>query len=356
MRAIATTRRYFAMIAGFLAVAAAAIAQAQTTNGPSAYSLTETNAMFGPPLTVEIHRDGSMALLDSSTAAGAGQKVHTRTLYDLRAGKSYTFDLEKPSTACSTGNFSGDWGDPFAMSAEVLKELAGKTPKVLGTETVAGVATKVMEVPDPKMTAKVWLDEKDSLVMKLAMAPPGGAQQTMIEVKQFTPGKQPANLFAVPAGCGGAASASAQPTGGKAGNAADYSDAMMPPPSKNACNVVFKVVQASTMQPLTSGFQVAVDTQVDTDHMPSYSSSISQGGRYAFSGGHIHEVTAQMQNGVLHLNNVPPQFNMDVAFGQGGDSSALIYRQCYGPETTLLLVVKNPKKLSDGADWLWGKK
>lgn len=354
MEAIAIRRSSLVVMMGFLAVLAVSAAQAQ---GPQAYSLTETNAMFGPALTVEIHRDGPMAVLESSTG---DRKVHTRTLYDLRAGKSYTLDLV--NTGCSAGSFSGDWGDPFAMSAEVLSDLAKKSPKVVGTETVAGVTTKVMEVPDPKMTAKVWLDEKDSLVMKLAMAPQGGAAQTVIEVKQFSLTKPPASLFAMPPSCGKAASAPAQPTEAEriaaatGGNAAGYANAIMPPASKNACTVLFKVVEAGTLKPVTSGFQAAIDTQVDVDHMPSYSMGIGQGGRVTFSGGHLHEVTGQMQNGVLRIENAPPQFNMELAFGTGGDSSALIYRQCFSPETTLLFVVKNRQKLSDGGDWLWVKK
>ena len=350
---VVTLTKFFAAI-GVLG----AMVQAQSTQGPQAYSLTEINAMFGPAMTVEIHRDGAMAVLESSTG---DRKVHTRTFYDLRNGKSYTLDLVNTSTPCGAGSFSGDWGDPFALSAELLREMASKNPKTLGTETVAGVTTKVMEVPDPKMTAKVWLDEKDSLVMKLAMAPPGGAAQTMIEVKQFALAKPPTSLFVVPPACAKAASSS-QPTEAErisaetGGNAGNYANAIMPPASKNACAVLFKVVEAGTLKPLSSGFQAAIDTQVDVNHMPSYSMGIGQGGRVTFSGGHLHEVTNQMQNGVLHIDNAPPQFNMELAFGQSGDSSALIYRQCYGPETTLLFVVKNRQKLSDGGDWLWVKK
>lgn len=335
---------------------AVAVAQAQSTQGPQAYSLTETNAMFGPALTVEIHRDGPMALLESSTG---DQKVHTRALYDLRAGKSYTLDMVNTSAPCGAGSFSGDWGDPFAMSAELLRDLPKKNPKTLGTETVAGVTTKVMEVPDPKMTAKVWLDEKDNLIMKLAMTPQGGAPQTVIEVKQFTPGKQPASLFVVPPGCAKAGAAAAPATAGSGtagGNGGNYANAIMPPPSKTACTVLFKVVEAGTMRPVTSGFQAAIDTQVDVDHMPSYSMGMGPGGHVTFSGGHLHEVTNQMQNGVLRIDNAPLQFDMELTFGQAGDSSALIYRQCYGSETTLLFVVKNRQKLSDGGDWLWVKK
>jgi hypothetical protein len=66
-------------------------------------------------------------------------------------------------------------------------------------------------------------------------------------------------------------------------------------------------------------------------------------------------VTGQMRNGVLRIDNAPPQFDLEATFGNGGASSSLVHRQCFGPETVLLLVVKNPEKLSDGADLLWVK-
>lgn len=340
-----------------------AYAAAQT---PTSYSVTEINAMFGVPMNVEVYRDGNRAVVDSSSAASAaGSKaVHTRTLYDLQAGRSYTADLNNPSVPCGAATFSGDWGDPFALSAEVLSDLAGKNPKTLGTETLAGVAAKVMQVQDPagKMNSKVWVDEQHRLVVKLQMIPAGGAAQTVIEVKQLSLAKPAPSVFAMPAGCAGAASRPAPPTEGQriasetGGNAADYANAIMPPPSKNSCSVLFKVVQAGTMQPITSGFQVALDTQVDINHMPAYSMNQDQRGHVTFSGGNIHEVTSQLRNGVLRIDNMPPQFDIELTFGQAGDSSALIYRQCYGPQTTLLFVVKNRQKLSDGGDWLWSKK
>jgi hypothetical protein len=129
----------------------------------------------------------------------------------------------------------------------------------------------------------------------------------------------------------------------------------MPPASKNACTVLLKVVHAGSMAPITTGFQVAIDTTVDIEHPANYVMGMSNTGRTTFSGGGLHEITGQMHNGVVQLGNVPAQFEMELAFGKGGDSSALIYRQCFAPQTTLLLVVKNPDKLSDGARWLWLK-
>jgi hypothetical protein len=38
-----------------------------------------------------------------------------------------------------------------------------------------------------------------------------------------------------------------------------------------------------------------------------------------------------------------------------GSSSGLVYRHCFAPQTVPLMVVKNPAKISDGADLLWVK-
>ena len=66
-------------------------------------------------------------------------------------------------------------------------------------------------------------------------------------------------------------------------------------------------------------------------HPLRYVIGSSAGGRPTFSGGGLHEVTAQLHNG------------------------SPIYRRCSGPDAVLLLVVKAPVQLSDGAEWLWAK-
>ena len=73
-----------------------------------------------------------------------------------------------------------------------------------------------------------------------------------------------------------------------------------------------------------------------------------------FSGGGLREETAQLQNGVLRIENAQPRFQMELALGVGKYGSAQIYRQCFAPETVLLYVV--PAKPSDFPYWLWVKR
>lgn len=358
MKAFAGPRIFFTIVCISTLFVSGAVSQ--SGQSPPQYSITQVNALFGPAITTQIYRDGQMAMQESSAppADNSPKGRHTRTFYDLRAGKQYTIDLINPSTGCGVATFSGDWGDPFAMSTEMLSDPNSKNAKALGTETVAGVAAKVFETTDPRSKAdvKYWLDESHHLILKLTMAQPGSPAKTMLEVKQVSFAKPAASLLAMPANCN-AAAASAPPTGqGRiadetGGNAASYANAIMPPPSKDACNVVFKVVQAKTLQPLLN-FKIGLDRQIDPNHMPAY----TMGGSATFSGGNIKDVSGQLRNGTLHIDNAPPQFDVELLFGQAGAASALIYRQCFGAETTLLYVVKNPQKMSDGGDWLWVKK
>lgn len=69
----------------------------------------------------------------------------------------------------------------------------------------------------------------------------------------------------------------------------------------------------------------------------------------------MREVTGHLQNGTLHLPGPPAQFYLEIAFGKGGSGGALIHRQCFGSPSVLLLVVKNPEKITVGGDWLWVK-
>ena len=178
--------------------------QTQSTSGPEAYSLNETNALLGPELTVEIHRDGSRVLVESTGSATADlpKGTHTRVLYDLGSGKSYTLDLINLSEPCKVATFKGDWGDPFARSKEMLADFAKTNPQTLGTDEVAGIRTKLMEAFDPqhKMTARVWLDEEDHLIMKLEGSAPGYPTRTF-EVKRLSLDRPPASTFVVPAAC-----------------------------------------------------------------------------------------------------------------------------------------------------------
>lgn len=328
---------------------------AQCAKAPDAYSVTEINSMFGPVGTMEISRDGNWAVVDRSYShEGYPNGIRTRAIYDLQAGKTYSLDLNQTAAQCGAGRFSGDWGDPFAMSAELVK----LNPKDAGTDTVNGIPAKVLEavIPGQSAPAKVWVDGKYGLILKLEMD-----GKTVVEVKKVSFAKPPASVLALPAACRGVspppteAEEIAAATGA---NAADFANAMVAPasPSRNSCTVLFRAVRAGSMAPLASGFQVAVDKTVDLDHPASYKLGVGPGGHMTFSGGGLKELTSQLQSGVLRIDDAPVHFDLELAFGNGGSTSALIHRQCFGPQTVLLYVVKNPDKLSDGTNyWLWVK-
>jgi len=337
--------------------------RAQYAAPPDAYSVTEVNAMMGTPVTMQIYRDGAKALVDQSfSGQGSAKSTHTRTLYDLKAKTSLTWDLNNTTLPCGVATFSGDWGDPFAASAELNADLAKQHPTQVGAATLNGIPTKVLEataIPDAK--SKVWVDTKFGLIIRWITTGKSGQPQTMVDVKKLDLSKPAASVFVLPPACARAAKSPRPQTGEEriasatGGSAQDFADATMPPASKNACTVLFKVVRAGSMEPVTSGFQVAVDKNVDVDHPAHYVMGVGANGKATFSGGGLHEETAQMHDGVLRIDNAPAQFDVELAFGKAGYSSALIYRQCLAPQTTLLLVVKSPDKLSDGTHWLWVK-
>jgi hypothetical protein len=60
-------------------------------------------------------------------------------------------------------------------------------------------------------------------------------------------------------------------------------------------------------------------------------------------------------NGVWRIASPPPHFNLNEDFGNAGGGGGMIHKQCWGPVTTLLLVVKDPANLGKGADWIWDK-
>jgi hypothetical protein len=348
----------FACLAG---VASPASLLAQYAKAPDACSVTQVNSMFGPAVTMEISRDGNWVVVDHITPpADASEKAaRTRTYYDLQAGKTYSLDPTAPGAMCGAGRFSGDWGDPFAGTADLAKTQT----KDVGADTVNGIAARVLEVtiPGQPATAKAWVEGKYGLVLKLEMAGPNGQRQTISEIKKVSFEKPPASAFVLPAACASGTSAPTEEeriaaiTGG---NGADFSNAIMPPssPSRNSCTVLLRVVRAGSMAPISSGFQVAVDKAVDLDHPASYQMGSGPGGRMTFSGGGLKEVTGQLKSGVLRIDDVPAHFDIETAFGNAGSGSALIYRQCFAPQTVLLYVIRNPAKLSDGpTDWLWVK-
>ena len=320
---------------------------------PDTYTVVQLNSMMGTSATMKVYRDGSRAIVDNTGSSGP-----VRSYYDLAAKKNISWNPNDTSIGCSTGTFGGSWGDPFEASADLNKELAQKHTAPVGSETVNGFATKVYEVDldGGAGKARAWVDTKYGLIIKLQMA-----QTTILEIKQATFARPPADLFAIPSTCAAAAAAPPPPTEAEriaaetGGNAGDFVNAVTSPSSPNSCTVLVRVVRAGSMQPVTGGFQLAIDKTYDMDHPPHYVTGVSAEGRLTFSGGGITEVTAQLQQGAYRIDNAPKSFYLVAGFGKGGEGDALIHRQCFGAQTVLLLVVKNPQKLSDGTDWLWVK-
>jgi hypothetical protein len=329
--------------------------QAQTP--PTAYTITEAGGDSGNPITTTVYRNGSKVVLDVRLPS-----QHTLTLYDLKENTSYSWDPAGTPPVCSAGSFSGDWGDPFAMTAEISGDIAKGELKPTGTETLSGISTRVYEGGDAQTRLKAWLDEKDGLVMRAQYGPANGAMQTVVDIRKVSLAPPPASVFALPASCASVhrapteAERIAAETGDSAGN---YVNAIYGPGSKNSCSVVLHVVRAGSMTPIANKFQVAIDTTYNQDAPtpPHYEFGVGNDGTSTFSGGGLHEITNQIRNGMLRIDNPPPYFNLSMNIVKPGNGAGLglIYRQCFAPTTVLLYVVKDPDNPSEGGDWLWAK-
>ena len=78
---------------------------------------------------------------------------------------------------------------------------------------------------------------------------------------------------------------------------------------------------------------------------------------WELSGGGLHEITSQVRNGTLRIDNPPASFNLSVNIptpNRGADIG-LVYRQCFAPITNLYYVVKDPDDMGKGADFLFAK-
>ena len=320
--------------------------------------------MFGAVLTVKIYRNGSKALLDSQMPASGGSKAtHTRALYDLKTHQSLDMDLLDTSAQCGNSSFSGDWGDPFASSADMAGDLAKQNAKQVGTVTMLGFTAKILEVADPSGKIRAWIDTKTGLILKAQRIPASGAPQTIIEVKEVSFAPPPASIFAVPPRCAAAAKTPLPPTEAEriaaetGDSAANFVNAIYGPGSKNSCSVLLRVVRAGTMTPIVNRLQVAIDTTYNVDNPPHYVYGMGADGTQTFSGGGMHEITNQIRNGMVRIDNPPSYFNLGVNLMKPGTgaSVALIYRQCFAPTTVLMFVVKDPDNPSAGGDFLWVK-
>jgi hypothetical protein len=279
---------------------------AQYAKAPDTYSITQANSMFMPGAVTQITRDGEKVVVDQTYS-----NQHTRTYYDLRAGKAYTLDMTNPAADCSASTFTGDWGDPFTMSADLTGQITKAGAKSTATETVNGLASRVFEAGP----SKAWVETKYGLIAKMVI---GG--QPVLEIRKFSLAPPPAAALALPASCAAAATPPAPPPANP-----DFLKAIMPPASAKSCTAYLRVPHGATMEPI-GGFHVKVNNS-----------------------------DRPLQNGVARLDNVPEHFDVSLDFGDGGGASAQIYRQCPAPQSVLLFVVKNPAIIGEGGDWFWVK-
>jgi WSC domain len=334
---------------------------AQYAKPPDAYSISYTESLMMPNQSVKIYRDAHQVVTEEMTPRSGQmtQATHTRDYLNLNNHEDWTLDLADSSIPCGMstqgGSPTGDWsGNPFEwLSGFFGIDLTKTRPPQVGTDTVAGMKAKVFQMAGPGgQKAKIWVDEKYGLLLKMASPGKSGGLETMLEVKSFTVGKPPASVFAMPARCAKSQAASPAASGGGAEESSDSkkiaaetgenpSNFVLATNQQNnntatSCTVLFRIVHAGTMAPITSGFTAGIDLKNPDNGNPP-------------------DVTSQFQNGVLPIENAPARLGISFGFGEGGGGMGSFPRQCFGPRTVLLLVVKNPQDVTEGTDFLWVK-
>lgn len=333
---------------------------AVSQSSPSTFTVVQNVGAGGATSTT--YRSGEkVVVVFDNPAQGSTPASRTFTLYDLVKGTTYTWNPDDSNVPCNAGTFSGDWGDPFAVTDLVNQGVASGDIKPAGTDTINGISTQVYTSSSAQGTQTIWVDKKDNLVLRDQLSAPGAAPANLIDITKVSLAPPPASVFVLPAKCAGVkppptpAQLIADETGDDPGN---YVTAFTGPGSKNSCNVVLRVVQAKTMTPLTN-LQVAIDTQYDQNdpNPPHYNFGVADSGRETFSGGHLHEITTGIHNGVVSLGTPPSYFNLVVNAVHPGHSGGpgLIYRQCFAPTTVLLFIYKNYGESNESVDALWVK-
>jgi hypothetical protein len=103
------------------------------------------------------------------------------------------------------------------------------------------------------------------------------------------------------------------------------------------------------MEPFHSGFRVGLDL-MNGSHSYFFSDKY-------MGGGGLREVTSQLNGNSLRIDGAPAHFSLEVLFDHGNNfaTGMNIGRRCFGPVTTLLLVVKNDGMKNGEHLWLWVK-
>jgi hypothetical protein len=329
---------------------------------PTAYTITQA-LPAATAVTQTVSRSGDLALIETRQPVQPGIPVQrTLTLYDLKAGVSHTWDPAATPISCSAGTFSGDWGDPYDSAAEITDTIAKSGLKPIGAETLHGIATAVYSFAASGMNIKAWLDQKDGLVIKAEYGATGAAMTNMIDIRSVSLAPPPASLFVLPAACASVkpplrpAEIIAEETGDSGNN---FVSANYGPGSKDSCSIILRVVAPKTMAPVTRRWQAAIDTTYNmNDPDPrQYKFGVGNDGTATFAGPGIHEITKQIHNDMLRIDNPPAYFNLAMNVVQPGHGTAigLLYRQCFAPTTMLYYVLKDPNDPGSGGDFLYAK-
>lgn len=184
----------------------------EATESGRAYSYTEYTedpVLRMNQMTVKVSRDGSKLAWEQFNPPGAGRakEFHVITLYDLHAQKVYTKILSEASAPCSVMNYTSSIVPPgFDLISDPsgsIEEITGAKGQgnQVGTETVDGIATKIMEMTSSAGKDKVWVAQDGGFPVKIVSVGPGGKSKTVMEMKQINFAKPPASAFAPPAGC-----------------------------------------------------------------------------------------------------------------------------------------------------------
>lgn len=326
--------------------------------GPPQFSLVETYAPVMGGMTEKIYRDGDRAMVESIVPKQVNGAVpaHILSYYNWKTGRIYTLDLNNPQTPCGMSERAGlawSYGWPFEGSERRKTELAQQAPADRHEEIVNGVKTRVLVKKTKEGLAEFWIEPSSGLIIREEVSERNNKPHTIVEVTQFSFGPPPVAMLTPPPTCG--AHSDATQSLHLTSVPGSASNATVPPASSQSCTALLRVVPAGKMTPLTHGYQVAIDRDIDLAHPASYRVDLAADGRADFAGGGLREETASVHDGTLRIDAIPRQIHIELCFGKGGCASALIYRQCTAPETVLLYAVNNPTRISDGGAWWWVK-
>jgi hypothetical protein len=181
-------------------------ATAQAAGTPQSYSLTSTNSMLAPNMTIAIARDGSRELVEQVVpkSATSPQGFHALLLYDFAAGKVYAGSPD--GGPCTVTNYVSPEVpapmDPVQAAAEITKQLATQNVSALPTAVVNGIPTRVLDRPvEGGGTMRYWLESQFNVPVKMVLVGPDRRERTLLEVHALRFEKPPAHLLVAPTYC-----------------------------------------------------------------------------------------------------------------------------------------------------------